>query len=104
VLEQLRAGRLVSEVAATLEVSEVTVCRWKAHDSGDRGVRPGRTTAEAADLRATRVRIKELKAELTATNRASELFAEGRVMRPNAALRVQRGVTVASRSQLGRPA
>jgi transposase InsO family protein/transposase-like protein len=82
VLEQLRAGRLVSEVAATLEVSEATVYRWKAQDKVDRGVRPGLTTAEAADLRAARVRITELEAELSATKRASELFAEGRVVRP----------------------
>jgi|688.fasta_scaffold377064_1 transposase-like protein len=82
VCEQIRAGRPVGDVAGSLEVSEATVYRWKAQDSVDRGVRPGLTTAEAADLRAARVRIAELEAELAATKRASELFAEGRVVRP----------------------
>ncbi len=40
-------------------------------------------TGEAADLRAARARKGELETEVAATRRASELFDEGRVVRPN---------------------
>jgi putative transposase len=40
------------------------------------------TTSDIAELRAARQRIAELEAELAATKRASELFAQGRVVRP----------------------
>ena len=82
VLAQVRAGRLAAELAEELEVSESTIHRWKAQDEIDRGVRAGTTTADNAELVAARQRIAELEAELAATKRASELFDEGRVVRP----------------------
>ena len=82
VLEQVRAGRLASELAGELEVCEATIHRWKARDEIDRGDRVGTSTGESAELRAARQRITELETELAATKRASELFAEGRVVRP----------------------
>lgn len=72
VLEQLQAGRLFRDVAASLEVGDLTVFRWKAQNRFDRGVRPGRTTVEAASLKAVHTQIKEHEAELAATKRASE--------------------------------
>ncbi|MGI8792726.1 MAG: IS3 family transposase [Acidimicrobiales bacterium] len=84
VLEQVRAGKLASELAEHLEVSEATIHRWRAQDDIDRGARPGRTTTESAELQAARMRIAELETELAAAKRASELFDDGRVVRPKA--------------------
>lgn len=82
VLAQVRAGRRAGELAGELRVSESSIHRWAAQDQIDRGARPGTTTAEGAELRAARRRIAELEAELAAVRRASELFDEGRVVRP----------------------
>jgi putative transposase len=84
VLEQVRAGRLASELAAELEVCEATIHRWKAQDAIDRGERLGLSSNESAELQAARRRITELETELAATKRATELFDEGRVVRPKA--------------------
>ncbi len=54
VLEQLRAGRLAREVAASLQLSEATVYWCKAQDSIDQGVRSGQVTSGVSDLRAAR--------------------------------------------------
>lgn len=84
VVEQVRAGRKVADVAAGVGVSEATVYRWVYQDQIDRGERVGVSTVENAELRAARRRIVELEAELATVKRASELFAEGRVVRPKA--------------------
>ena len=84
VLEQVRGGMTAAELAEQLEVSEATIHRWIAQDKIDRGERSGTTTSDNAELRAARRRIAELKAELVATKRASELFAKDRVVRPKA--------------------
>jgi transposase len=82
VLQQLRAGRLASVLAAELEVSEATIHRWRAQDEIDSGTADGVSTSERAELVAAQTRIRELEAELAATKLASELFAKGRVVRP----------------------
>ncbi|HEV2811049.1 MAG TPA: transposase, partial [Acidimicrobiales bacterium] len=82
VVEQVRSGRSVAEVAADLELSEGTVFRWVRQDRIDRGEVEGRSTVESADLRAAKRRIAELESELATVKRASELFDKGRVVRP----------------------
>ncbi len=82
VLEQVRAGRLASELSGELEVTESTIHRWIAQDKIDSGETDGLTTGEKAELTAAKARIRELEAELAATRLASELFAESRVVRP----------------------
>jgi len=82
VLVQVRAGRPVAELAGELEVSEATIFRWKQQDRIDSGQASGLSSTESAELKAARRRIAELEHELVATRRASELFAEGRVVRP----------------------
>ncbi len=84
VIDQVRAGRRVVEVAAAVEVSEATVYRWIRQDRIDRGELAGTSTSDNAELRAARQRIAELESELTIVKRASELFDEGRVVRPKA--------------------
>ena len=61
---------------------ESTLHRWKHQDRIDQGLVSGTSSCEGAQLKAARRRIRELEAELAAAKRASELFAEGRVMRP----------------------
>ena len=82
VIEQVRSGRKVEELARELEVSPATVYRWLRQDRVDRGERAGTSTPESAELRAARRRIAKLAAELATVKRASELFNEGRVVRP----------------------
>ena len=82
VVEQVRSGRSVAEVAAALDLRQGTVFRWVRQDKIDRGELVGTSTAESAELRAAKRRISELEAELATVKRASELFDKGRVVRP----------------------
>jgi transposase InsO family protein len=86
VIEQVRNGRRVADVAASVEVPEATVFRWVRQDKIDRGEIPGTSSQESTELRAAKRRIAELEAELATVKRASELFAEGQrkgqVVRP----------------------
>jgi putative transposase len=84
VVERVRSGRRVAEVAATVGVPEATAFRWVRRDRIDRGEVAGTSTVESAELREARRRIAELEAELATVKRATELFAEGRVVRPKA--------------------
>ena len=88
VLAQVSAGRSVAELAAELEVSAAAIFRWKKQDRVDRGEVVGISSSDNADLRAARQRIAELEAELAATKRASELFAQGRVVPPKDLYRI----------------
>ncbi len=82
VVDQVRSGRSVAEVAAAVEVPESTVFRWVRQDRIDRGELAGTPTAESAELRAAKRRIAELEAELSTIKRASQLFDQGSVVRP----------------------
>jgi transposase-like protein len=84
VVEQVRSGRSVAEVASSVDVPQSTVFRWVRQDRIDRGEMAGTSTVESAQLRAARRRNAELEAELVTVRRASELFAQDRVMRPKA--------------------
>jgi putative transposase len=82
VIKQVRNGRRVADVAASVEVPEATVFRWVRQDKIDRGEIPGTSSQESTELRAAKRRITELEAELATVKRASELFAQGQVVRP----------------------
>ena len=82
VVDQVRSGRRVAEVAAALGLPDGTVFRWVRQDRIDRGELAGTPTAESAELRAARRRIAELEAELATVKRASQLFDKGSVVRP----------------------
>lgn len=84
VVEQVRSGKHVAEVAAAVGVAEATVYRWVRQERVDRGELEGASSVENAELGAARRRIAELEAELATVTRASQLFAEGRVVRPKA--------------------
>lgn len=87
VVNQVRGGRSVAEVAASLELAESTVFRWVRQDRIDRGELEGTSTAESAELRAANRRIAELESELATVRRASELFQKGSGGAPKRPLR-----------------
>lgn len=76
VLDLVEAGRSVAEVARDLGISEQTVCTWRRQDRIDRGLAPGLTSAEKAELAAAKRRIAELEAEVAIHRRASELLGD----------------------------
>ncbi len=77
VVEQVRSGRRVAEVAAALELAESTVFRWVRQDRIDRGDLAGTQTAESAELRAAKRRITELEAELATVKAGQPAVREG---------------------------
>jgi transposase len=63
VVDQVRSGLRVAEVAASVDVAESTVYRWVRQDRIDRGELAGTSTVDNAELRAAR-RIADLESEL----------------------------------------
>lgn len=51
-LDLVASGRTVREVAASLGIAESCLYGWKSHDLIDRGLKPGTTTSESAELAA----------------------------------------------------
>jgi transposase-like protein len=76
VLDLVEAGRPIAEVAQTLGISGQSIYTWRRQDRIDRGLEPGLSTAEKAELVAAKRRIAELETELHATRRAIELVRE----------------------------
>ena len=74
VLDLIEAGRPVAEIAEQLGITAQTVYNWRNQDHVDRGIRPGLSTSESAELTAARKRIRELETELEITRRANELL------------------------------
>ena len=76
VVDLVEAGRKVADVARDLVVSDQTIYTWRRQEEIDRGLVPGLTSAERAELTAAKRRIRELEAEIEIHRRASELLAE----------------------------
>ena len=76
VVDLLAAGRKVADVARDLGISEQTIYGWRRQEQIDRGLEPGLSTVEKAELAAAKRRIHELEAELAVHRRAAELLKE----------------------------
>ena len=76
VVDLLATGRRVADVARDLGVSEQAIYGWRRQEQIDRGLEPGLSTAEKAELAAARRRIRELEAELAVHRRVAELLKE----------------------------
>lgn len=76
VLELVKAGRPVTEVAADLGVSSQAIYNWRRQAEVDAGLRPGVTSTDNAELVAARRRIAQLESELAVARRAAELLRE----------------------------
>lgn len=74
VLDLLAVGWSVASLSADLGVSDQVICKWRRQDAIDRGLEPGFTSVEQADLRPARCRIAELETELAVIKRAMELL------------------------------
>lgn len=80
VLDLVEAGRPVVEVARDLGISAESIYTWRRQDRIDKGLQPGLTSVEKAELTAAKRRIAELETELAIHRRASELL--GKVVPP----------------------
>jgi len=76
VLDLIAAGRSVADVARDLGISDQSIYLWRRQDRIDRGLVPGLTSTEKAELLAAKRRIAQLETELQATRRAIELVRE----------------------------
>jgi len=76
VVDLLATGRKVADVARDLGVSEQVIYGWRRQERVDRGLEPGVSTLERAELAAAKGRIRELEAELAVHRRAAELLKE----------------------------
>ena len=72
----VRSGKQVKQTAYELGISAGCLHSWLKQDRIDRGEIPGRTTAESAELRSARKRIRELETELTIIRQASKFLGE----------------------------
>ena len=86
VLDLLAVGRSVVSLSADLGVSDQTIYNWRRQDTIDRGLEPGSTSEEQAELVAARRRIAELETELAVTRRAMVLL-KAQVVSPKDATR-----------------
>ncbi len=80
VLDLVAAGRPVAEVARNLGISAQSIYTWARQDRIDKGLEPGLSSGEKAELSAAKRRIAELETELAIHRRASELL--GKVVPP----------------------
>ena len=76
VLDLLKAGHTVAQVAADLQISDQTIYNWREQDLIDSGQKPGLSSNDHAELVAARRRIAELETELAILKRASEILKD----------------------------
>ena len=76
VLDLLRAGRSVAELARDLQVSDQTIYVWRRQELVDTGQLPGISSGDQSELIAARRRIAELETELAVHRRAAELLKQ----------------------------
>lgn len=88
VLDLVASGRSVTDVARDLGISAQSIYVWRRQDLIDKGLEPGLSSAEKAELTAAKRRIAELETELAIHRRASELV--GKVVPPKGGSRRSR--------------
>jgi transposase-like protein len=76
VLDLVRSGRPVVEIANELGIGQQTVYNWRRQERIDRGEIAGVSSTDHAELTAARRQIAQLEAELAAMRRAAELLAD----------------------------
>ncbi|WP_216210941.1 transposase [Amycolatopsis aidingensis] len=98
VLDLVEAGRRVADVARDLGISDRSIYTWRRQDRIDRGLEPGLSSVEKAELTAAKQRIAELEAELAVHRRAGKLLKEA-VPQKLGTLRSRRWLRKACRSR-----
>jgi transposase len=66
-----------AQIAKDFGISETTVQNWVSKAEVDEGVKPGMTSAEAAELREARKRIRLLEMENEVLRRAAAYLSQG---------------------------
>lgn len=79
VLGLIAAGRSVGSIAADLGIIEQTIYTWRRQEQIDKGLEPGISSKDHADLVAARKRIRELESEVEVHRRTTELLRSGDV-------------------------
>jgi transposase len=74
VLDLVESGRRIGDVARDLGISEQSIYVWRRQDRIDKGLAPGLTSAEKAELTVAKQRITELETELAVARRAVALL------------------------------
>ncbi len=69
-------GVTLEQVAADFGIHVMTLSKWMRQADIDEGARPGLSTAEAAELRAARARIKLLDQENEVLRRAAAYLSQ----------------------------
>jgi transposase len=72
----VRAGKQAKQTAIELGIHPVTLSKWLRQDDIDRGLRPGSSSSQSAELRAARRRISELETELAIIRQAAKFMGE----------------------------
>jgi putative transposase len=70
-LDLVESGRSIRDVAASLGIAESCLYRWRNHDLAGRGLKPGTTAEESAELAAARQRIRDLEEEVKILRKAA---------------------------------
>lgn len=70
-VDLVESGRTVRDVATSLGIAESCLHRWRHRDLVDRGLKPGTTEQESAELAAARTRIRELEEEVKILRKAA---------------------------------
>jgi transposase-like protein len=76
VLDLVASGRPVVDVARDLGISAQSIYTWQRQDRIDKGLEPGLTSGEKAELTVAKRRIAELETEL-AIHRRQRAAREG---------------------------
>jgi transposase-like protein len=76
VMDRVKGGRKVSEIASELGVSEQPIYVWRRQARIDAGLETGVTSSENAELLAAKKRIRELETELAIHRRATDLLKD----------------------------
>jgi transposase-like protein len=76
VIELARSGTKVKQLAATFQMSEVTIYNWLKQERIDRGEAEGATTSQQLELAAAKRRIRQLETELVVARKVNEVFLD----------------------------
>ena len=76
VVELVRAGTRVKQLAATFGMSEAIIYVWLKQEQIDRGEVEGQTTDQAMELAAAKRRIRQLETELAVSRKVNEIFLD----------------------------
>jgi len=76
VVELVRAGTRVKQLAKTFGMTEATIYNWLKQDMIDRGGIAGLTTDQAIEPAAAKRRIRQLETELAVARKVNEIFLD----------------------------